>query len=146
MVGRRILFIPFAEHDDDFDRDRAIVQCGLEGISPVAERYTITVLKVNRFDFVWVELFDECNDLADLQHKMLFKSGMVKEEFTSIFKFRDKSFVKRVRKIQEFFRSIPRVQEDRVERDVGVFGFKDEVVGKLDFVFKVRILFSPTDL
>ena len=65
MVRGGIVFIPLAEHDDDFEGEGAILQCGLKGISPASERNTIAVLKVDGFEFMMIELLDESNDLVD---------------------------------------------------------------------------------
>ena len=64
-----------------------------------------------------VELLDESNDLVDPQQSMLFKTGMVKEEVSGIFKFGDKSFFKIVDKFEEYFGGIPGIEEDGIEGD-----------------------------
>ena len=77
---------------------------------------------------------------------MLFKTGMVEEEISGIFKFGDKSFFKISDQFEEFFGGVPGIEEDGLKGDVCLKGFEDEITGELDFGSEARVFVPSREL
>lgn len=120
VVRGLIFVIPFAKGNDDFERDRATLKSGFEGINPKESLFSIFVLNFYRFEFMFITFFDKGNDLVNLQHRMLFKLRMVKGKQSIGFEFCDNRFFHSGASESQEMRgiAIPGIKEDGIKRDL----------------------------